>query len=179
MKVMIISDIHGSAKYLKKVLDIYHEEKCEKLLILGDILYHGPRNDLPELYNPKECIKLLNPMKDEILTVKGNCDAEVDEMVLDFPIPVFRRFSLCGFDLYLTHGHHVNPEHPIDLPKGTVVLFGHSHVHEITDVNGVIFINPGSISIPKGDKINSFGIMEDNSIKIMDLEKNILMEYSK
>ena len=179
MKIMLISDIHGSSLYLQKVLDIYKEGKFDKLFILGDILYHGPRNDLPELYNPKECIKMLNPLKDDIIAIKGNCDAEVDEMVLDFELKTSITISVDGFDFFLTHGHHVNPENPIDLKKGSIVLFGHTHVHTIVDVNGVIFINPGSISIPKEDKINSFGIIEENSIKILDLNKNILMEYSK
>ena len=177
MKALIISDIHGSSYYLKKVLD--NECYFDKLIILGDILYHGPRNDLPYGYNPKEVIKILNNLKTKIIAVKGNCEAYVDQMVLDFPICESSFVSMNNLDLFLTHGHLINEEHPISLPYKTIVLYGHTHIHKISEVNDNTYLNPGSISLAKGDKINSYAILENNKITIYDLNKNVLMEYSQ
>ena len=177
MKYLIISDIHGSSYYLRKVLNYFDELKCDKILILGDILYHGPRNDLPKEYNPKEVIKLLNPLKDKIIAVKGNCDGEVDSMVLNFPI-LDLALVADGFNMYMTHGHHFNPENRLNVESGSVVLYGHTHVHKIDNINGVTYLNPGSISLAKGDLINSFAIKEDNKIYIYDLNMNVIMEYT-
>ena len=176
MKYLIISDIHGSSYYLKKVLEVFYKEKCDKILILGDILYHGPRNDLPREYNPKEVIKLLNGIKDKIIAIKGNCDAEVETMVLDFPILDLALVS-DELNMYLTHGHHFNAEKPLNVEKGSIVLYGHTHIHLISNVDGVIYLNPGSISLAKGDGINSFAIKENNHIKIYDFNMNEIMGY--
>ncbi len=176
MRYLIISDIHGSSYYLKKVLNYFETLKCDKILILGDILYHGPRNDLPKEYNPKEVIKLLNHLKDKIIAVKGNCDAEVDSMVLDFPILDLALVN-DNFYMYMTHGHRFNPDNKLNIESGSVVLYGHTHIHKIDDVDGVTYLNPGSISLAKGDLINSFAIKEDNKITIYDLNMNVIMEY--
>lgn len=179
MKYLIISDIHGSYYYLNKALKVFKKEKCDKILILGDVLYHGPRNDLPKQYAPKKIIPLLNELKDKIICVRGNCDAEVDQMVLNFPIRKGKEID-DNIVAYLTHGHKINPQSPYKKKKVDVVLFGHSHIHEITNVDGVTYINPGSISIPKGDKINSYAIWENNTITIYNLlTGDKLMEYTK
>ena len=179
MKYLIISDIHGSYYYLNKALKVFKKEKCDKILILGDVLYHGPRNDLPKQYAPKKIIPLLNELKDKIICVRGNCDAEVDQMVLKFPIRKAKEID-DNIVAYLTHGHKINPQNPYKKKKVDVVLFGHSHIHEITNVDGVTYINPGSISIPKGDKINSYAIWENNTISIYNLlTGDTLMEYTK
>ncbi len=179
MKYLIISDIHGSYYYLNKALKVFRKEKCDKILILGDVLYHGPRNDLPKQYAPKKIIPLLNELKDKIICVRGNCDAEVDQMVLNFPIRKGKEID-DNIVAYLTHGHKINPQSPYKKKKVDVVLFGHSHIHEITNVDGVTYINPGSISIPKGDKINSYAIWENNTISIYNLlTGDTLMKYTK
>lgn len=160
MKYLIISDIHGSAKYLKLALKAYDDFKCDKIIILGDILYHGPRNDLPEEYAPKECIALLNPLSSKIEAVCGNCDAEVDQMVLNFKIDIPHFTSLNGKEVYLTHGHHLD----LVPDNAKIVLYGHTHISIIEQKDNCIMINPGSISIPKGDKINSFAVCDDNNL---------------
>lgn len=179
MKYLIISDIHGSKYYLEKVLEIYKNENCNKIIILGDVLYHGPRNDLPEGYNPKEVIKLLNQYKDDILCIKGNCDAEVDEMVLDFKFHKNYILTTEYFKMFLTHGHGIEM-YNLDSSLGIeIILHGHTHIHNIEQMGRFYIINPGSISIPKGDQINSFAILEDNSIKIYDFYMNMLNEFIK
>lgn len=172
MTYLVISDIHGSYKFLNKVLKAFNDFKCDKIICLGDLLYHGPRNDLPEEYNPKKCIELLNSHKDKIISVQGNCDAEVDQMVLDFEIGKPRFENINDYQVYLTHGHHLE-----DVPKNAkIVLYGHTHIAKIDRVLDVLMINPGSISIPKGKHSNSFGIIKDNNVNIYDFSYNIIME---
>ena len=179
MKYLIISDIHGSKYYVEKVLEVYQNENCDKMIILGDVLYHGPRNDLPEGYNPKEVVRLLNQYKDDIMCIKGNCDAEVDEMVLDFELHREYFLNTEHFKIYLNHGHGVEI-HKLDPSLDiNLILYGHTHIHKIEISNKLCLINPGSISIPKGDMINSFAIMEDNSVRIYDFYMNMLKEYVK
>ena len=123
MKLMIASDIHGSAYYCRKMLEAYKREEADRLLLLGDILYHGPRNDLPKDYNPKEVIAMLNPMKQDLLCVRGNCDTEVDQMVLEFPILADYCFlEIDGRTIFASHGHHHNPKNPPMLKKGDILL---------------------------------------------------------
>ena len=129
MKLLIASDIHGSAYYTEKFLNVFNSENCDKLLLLGDILYHGPRNPLPEGYAPQKVVELLTAVKEKIVCVRGNCDAEVDQMVLPFPI-TSETALVCadGVNIYLTHGHKFNPDNPMPLEAGSVMLFGHTHV---------------------------------------------------
>lgn len=172
MKYLIISDIHGAYNNLYNVLN---KETFDKIILLGDILPHGPRNNIPMDYKPKEVANLLNNYKDIIIAVKGNCDAEVDEMVLEFPII---ELGLIDFikPIYLTHGHKFNPDKPLNVLEG-IVLYGHTHIKKIDKVNDVIYLNPGSIGIPKDD-IASYGIMDNEGIKIKDMNNNVLMEVS-
>ena len=131
MKLLIASDLHGSAFYTEKLLERYAKEGAERLILLGDILYHGPRNDLPERYAPKEVLAMLNPHAAEILCVRGNCDCEVDQMVLDFPVLADYGFLLLeGRAAYLTHGHVINKAHPLSFQKGDILLHGHVYIHE-------------------------------------------------
>ncbi len=165
MKLMIASDIHGSVYYCEKLLQAYDREGAHKLLLLGDILYHGPRNDLPREYNPKQVIELLNNRKDEILCVRGNCDTEVDQMVLEFPI--LAEYCILYIDnqmLFATHGHKFNMETPPMLKAGDILLNGHTHVPKCQRFGEFLYMNPGSISIPKENSPNSYMIYEDKFV---------------
>ena len=150
MKLLIASDIHGSAYWCRKLLEVYETEKPDKLVLLGDILYHGPRNDLPREYAPKAVISMLSPLAEKILCVRGNCEAEVDQMVLPFPcMAPYSQLLVEDKTFYLTHGHHENPRNLPRLNPGDVFLSGHTHVKEDIRVEGVRCLNPGSVSIPK------------------------------
>lgn len=180
MKLMIASDIHGSAYYCKKLLEAYEREEAEKLLLLGDVLYHGPRNDLPEEYAPKEVIAMLNPLKNQLLCVRGNCDTEVDQMVLDFPVLAdYAVLWIDGISIYATHGHNYNEEKLPPLAKGDILLNGHTHVPKCTEHEDYIYMNPGSVSIPKEDSPHSYMIYENGAFLWKDLEGEIYMNYEK
>ena len=166
MKLFIASDIHGSAYWCEKMLSAYREEKADRLLLLGDILYHGPRNDLPKDYAPKKVIELLSAYKDEILCVRGNCDTEVDQMVLPFPILAdYAVLSVDGVDIYATHGHKFGADNPPPLKKGDILLCGHTHVAADEEKDGFRYINPGSVSIPKENTGNGYIVFENGSFK--------------
>ena len=150
MKLVIASDIHGSAYWCGKLMEVIKEEQPDKILLLGDLLYHGPRNDLPRDYAPKQVIPMLSGLADKILAVRGNCEAEVDQMVLPFPCMAdYALVEAGGLTLYLTHGHHWSPDNLPPLPKGSVFLSGHTHVKLDEVRSGVRCLNPGSVSIPK------------------------------
>ena len=174
MKLMFISDIHGSYKYAKKALEIYEEEKAEKLVILGDILYHGPRNDLPDGYDPKKVIKLLNSYKNKIIAVRGNCDAEVDQMVLEFPIRAdYATIDIDNHHFFLTHGHLFDENNLPNLNRGDIFVYGHIHRQVAKNENGIYIINPSSISLPKEGN-NSYGIYNDNEFLIKEFDGRIV-----
>ena len=171
MKLMIASDIHGSEYYCEKLLERYREEKADKLILLGDILYHGPRNDLPKGYNPKGVIQLLNDYKDEILCVRGNCEAEVDQMVLEFS--VLSDSMILYLDnrmVFATHGHVFNKENLPKLKKGDILLHGHTHVQALEECDGYIYLNPGSVSIPKNGNEHSYMVYENATYTIKNLD---------
>lgn len=175
MKLLIASDIHGSLKYCEKLVERYKEEKAEKLILLGDILYHGPRNDLPEEYNPKGVTALLNSNSNEILAVRGNCEAEVDDMVLDFP--VLAEYSTIwnnGKMFFLTHGHKFNPDNLPKLKKGDVLFNGHTHVGKIEKIGDVIYANPGSVAIPKENTPRGYIVLTDNEIIRKNLDGEVI-----
>lgn len=157
MKWLIASDIHGSAFYCEQLLAAFEREKADKLVLLGDILYHGPRNDLPKGYAPKDVIAMLNPMANAILCVRGNCDAEVDQMVLNFPIMAdYALLPLVDRTVYLTHGHVFNNDHLLSLKAGDILLHGHTHVPACQTFDTHTYLNPGSVSIPKEDSPHSY-----------------------
>ena len=177
MKYLIASDIHGSAYYCEQLLQAYDREGADRLLLLGDILYHGPRNDLPKEYDPKAVIAMLNPRKNDIICVRGNCDTEVDQMVLEFPI--LAEYALISNDkrmIFVTHGHKMNKGNPPMLKAGDILLNGHFHVPACEEVGEFIYMNPGSVSIPKENSAHSYMIMRDNLFIWKDLEGN---EYKR
>ena len=179
MKLMIASDIHGSAYYLRKLLEQYNAELADKLLLLGDILYHGPRNDLPEGYAPKEVIELLIHVKENILCVRGNCDTEVDQMVLEFPILA----DYCilyekGHMIFATHGHRYNTSTPPMLKAGDILLHGHTHVPVAEEFDGKYYLNPGSVSIPKNGSEHSYMIYENGIFTWKNLDGISYREFS-
>ena len=178
MKWLIASDIHGSKYFCEKLIERFKEEKADKFLLLGDILYHGPRNDLPGGHDPKGVISLLNEYKDRIICVRGNCDAEVDQMVLEFPILAdYALLSLDGISVFATHGHHHNTATPPPLAKGDILLHGHTHVLKIEEFgNANFYINPGSIALPKENNPRTYAIYESRTFTIKDLEKNVIKE---
>lgn len=150
MKFLIASDIHGSAFWCSRLCEVMEKESPDKLILLGDLLYHGPRNDLPDDYAPKKVIPMLSQYADRIIAVRGNCEAEVDQMVLPFPCMAdSSQMYADGTQFYLTHGHHSNPDCLPSLPSGSVFLYGHTHVKLDKTANGIRCLNPGSVSIPK------------------------------
>lgn len=174
MKIFILSDIHGSAFYCKKALKKIEDEKVDKVLILGDVLYHGPRNDLPLDYSPKDVINMLNPLKNKIICVRGNCDSEVDQMVLDFPILADYTYIYDGaVAIFATHGHKFNIDNLPPLNKGDILLHGHTHVPTLIESDNCVHINPGSISIPKEQSWNGYIVYESGNFVWKDLDGNI------
>ena len=170
MKIFVASDIHGDAQKCRDILDKYREEKADRLLLLGDILYHGPRNDLPSAYEPKKVIAMLNGIKDEILAVRGNCDTEVDQMVLEFPIMAEYIYIVSGDTvIFATHGHKYSESNLPIIPEGGVFLYGHTHVACDHTENGRRFMNPGSPSIPKNGTKPSYIIIEDGDLTLKSL----------
>lgn len=170
MKLLIASDIHGSAYWCGRLMEEIERERPDRILLLGDLLYHGPRNDLPRDYAPKKVIPMLSALKERVIAVRGNCDAEVDQMVLPFPCMAdYAQLLVDGVSFYLTHGHHTGPGCLPPLPAGSVFLSGHTHVKLDETVDGVRCLNPGSVSIPK-DGSHSYLIYEDGqfSFRIME-----------
>ena len=179
MKLFFISDIHGSAYYLKKVLDIFKGQGGDYLIILGDELYHGARNPLTKDYDPKEVAELLNELADRIIAVKGNCDSEVDQMMLKYPImSEYSTIFYEGKRLFLTHGHIYNEDNMPLLKEGDVLLYGHTHIPMVGKRNGIAIINPGSITLPKSGAPHTYGILEGNTFSILDLDGKIYKEIS-
>lgn len=166
MKWMIASDIHGSAYYCSQLLDAFRREQADRMLILGDILYHGPRNDLPKDYAPKKVLAMLNEKKDKLFCVRGNCDTEVDQMVLDFPILAdYCILTACSRLIYATHGHNHNLKSLPPLQPGDILLHGHTHVPAWEPFgNGCLYLNPGSVSIPKEGSVHSYMVLEEQTV---------------
>ena len=181
MKYFIASDIHGSAYYCKKMLEAYDREQADRMVLLGDILYHGPRNDLPREYAPKEVIPLLNERREDILAVRGNCDAEVDQMVLEFPIMAdYAVIQLKkGRQIYLSHGHVYNEKNLPPMKEGDVFLQGHTHVLRAERKNGIIFLNPGSVSIPKEGNPPTYAVLEKGVFTVKTFENESIKKVSE
>ncbi len=176
MKLLIASDIHGDIESAEILINVFNKEKCDKIVLLGDILYHGPRNDLPGRYAPKEVISLLNKYKDRILAVRGNCDTEVDQMVLEFPILAdYAILSLDGLTVYATHGHNYNTKTPPPMAQGDILLHGHTHViraEKFGEEN--TYINPGSITLPKENCPRSYVVYEDRKFTFYNTNSEIV-----
>ena len=172
MKLMIASDLHGSGYYVKKLVDAFQAEGAEKLLLLGDLLYHGPRNHLPEEYDCPTVAQQLNAMKDKIIAVRGNCDCEVDQMVLQFPIMAdYAALWLNGHMVWATHGHVYNMDNHPPFQKGDILLHGHTHIPAAQQFeDGFYYINPGSVSIPKAGSRNSYLVLEGSTFTLKAIE---------
>ena len=178
MKYFIASDIHGSAYYCRKLVDKFYEEKADRILLLGDILYHGPRNDLPAGYAPKEVISMLNELKDKILAVRGNCEAEVDQMVLRFPVLAdYAVLDIGEKIIYATHGHIYNKDNLPPLCKGDILLHGHTHIPVCEDMGDYILMNPGSVSIPKDGSHHGYMTLENGLFRWLDFDGNEKMKF--
>ena len=171
MKLIIASDIHGSAFWCQKLMEIIEEKDPDKVILLGDLLYHGPRNDLPKDYAPKQVIPMLSSLKEKIIAVRGNCEAEVDQMVLPFPcLADYAQLLIDGKTFYLSHGHHASPDNLPPLEAGSIFLSGHTHVKLDEVRNGIRCLNPGSVSIPK-DGSHSILIYENGEFTFRILEE--------
>lgn len=176
MKLLVVSDIHGSLFYTNKIIEIMNHEEVDKVILLGDLYYHGPRNPLPKDYNPMEVSKVLNSIKDKLICVKGNCDAEVDQMISEFKINDHAYLTLNNKKIMFTHGHKFNIDNKVE--NIDVLIYGHFHTGFIKEENNQYFINSGSITLPKNDTPNSYLIIENNNkkltIKLMDIENNVI-----
>ena len=179
MKWMIASDIHGSAYYCRELLAAFEREGAQKLLLLGDVLYHGPRNDLPLEYAPKQVIEMLNGIKEKLLCVRGNCDTEVDQMVLDFPVLAdYAILAIGEHVIYATHGHVYNESKLPPLQKGDILLHGHTHVPKCVEHENYLYVNPGSVSIPKENSAHSYLILENGKLTWKSLGGAAYMEHT-
>ncbi len=177
---MIASDIHGSYEYCRQMLLAYDREKADRLLLLGDILYHGPRNDLPTEYAPKKVIEALNARKNDILAIRGNCDTEVDQMVLEFPILAdYAIIADSGLTIYATHGHVYGEQNPPLLKMGDILLCGHTHVPAWNDHGNFLYLNPGSVSIPKENSWHGYMTLENGVFTWKALDGEVKHELKR
>ncbi len=175
MKILIASDIHGSAYWCRKLMEKYVSSGAERMLLLGDLLYHGPRNDLPDEYAPREVIGMLNEHKNEIYAVRGNCEAEVDQMVLDFPVMAeYCLLPLRRKMIFATHGHIFNEDHLPPLKRGDILLHGHTHIWKAENRGDYTILNPGSVSIPKGGNVPTYAMLSGSQFVILDFDGNVL-----
>ena len=180
MRLLIASDIHGDADCCRALLEAFGRENADKILILGDILYHGPRNDLPKGYAPKNVIEMLNAVSDKLICVRGNCDTEVDQMVLSFPVLSDTALVYDGgadLTLFMSHGHKYSPDNLPPISKNTVFLYGHTHLLGKCEKDGVTCINPGSVSLPKGGNERSYATYENRAFEIKKLDGEIIEAY--
>ena len=176
MKVLIISDIHGSGYYAEKIKEIVEKENPDKIVLLGDLYYHGPRNDLSQEYNPMKVAEILNSLKDKLLVVRGNCDAEVDEMISQFKFEDHILMEINGKKVYFTHGHRYNIE-VIPYEDFEIMIYGHIHQGFIEKKEGYLFANPGSISIPRLNTPHSYLVFEEDKLVLKDVEGEVIKEY--
>lgn len=174
MKLMIASDIHGSSYYTKKLLELFEKENADNLVLMGDFLYHGPRNPFPQDYNPILVSQLLNNYKDKIIAVKGNCDADIDLELLQFEILPTKTIAFNNRTIYLTHGDKINLDNPPQLNKNDILINGHFHKQQYLLTDTFIYLNPGSVSLPKDDN-RGYIIIDDTSITFKDLDSKITL----
>ena len=179
MKLMVASDIHGSARFCRELTEAWRREAPDRLLLLGDLLYHGPRNDLPDGYAPKEVIAMLNALSPAPLCVRGNCEAEVDQMVLNFPVLAdYAWLDVNGLRIFATHGHLYGEDNPPPLAEGDILLCGHTHVPAWRQQNGILYLNPGSVSLPKEHSPRGYLILEQRTWSWRELDGRVWHELS-
>ncbi len=179
MRIMFISDIHGSIIYAKKAIEKFESEKCDKLVITGDILYHDSHHGNPEDFNKKEVANLLNQYNDKIIAIRGNCDSDSDQWLLDFDMMEdYKEILLEDRKIFITHGHLFNRESMPRLNKGDLFIHGHFHVPMTEVVGEVYYLNPGSISLPRQNSKNSYGILDGDKFTVKDLEGTMVKEIA-
>ena len=179
MKWLIASDIHGSAYWCRRMLEAYEKETADRMILLGDILYHGPRNDLPQEYDPKAVISMLNGMDVSPLCVRGNCDCEVDQMVLNFPVLAdYALLPIGSKTIFATHGHKFNTSSLPPMAKGDILLHGHTHVPKCEVCGDVMYLNPGSVSIPKEGSHHGYILLENGVFTWKSFDGETVMTYS-
>ena len=178
-KMLVVSDIHGALSGARAVIEAAEHHQTERILCLGDILYHGPRNDVPADYAPKKVIEIMNSLKDRIIAVRGNCDAEVDQMVLSFPVMSDTNTLYLGNRrLVMSHGHVYGPDHLPFLSEGDIFLSGHTHVPTAYYRDGICLLNPGSVSLPKQNYPASYGVIDESGFTVFDLQNQPFMSVS-
>ena len=176
MKYLVISDIHGSLSGVSFIEEALKMHQTNRILALGDFLYHGPRNNLPIDYAVKDVIAVLNSYSTRITAVRGNCDAEVDQMVLDFPLTAdYNILNIADRSIFMTHGHIYSLDHMPKLAAEDCFLYGHTHIPQAEKTNGIYLLNPGSVSIPKGGHPASYAVLDEKSFTIYTLDHNIYM----
>ncbi len=178
MKYLVVTDIHGNAVSADIILEKFKQVKADKIILLGDYLNNGPRNGLPERYDPQYVAEVLNRLAENIIAIKGNCDSEVDQMMFDFTISENAIVDIDGKQVFLTHGHHINPNSPAKLAKGTLVVYGHFHNTKLEDVNGVKYLNISSITFPKHGSEKCYGVLDKKGIMIYNLDDKEILSYS-
>lgn len=174
MKYLVVSDIHGSYYYAKKLEQIIMKENPDKIILLGDLYYHGPRNSLTDEYNPMEVAKILNKYKDITICTRGNCDAEVDEMISEFQFEEYIEINIDGLNFFFSHGHVYNMYRMP--PTGDVIVYGHFHTGFIVERDGLVFANPGSISLPKNNTNHSYLIIDDSRLTLKNIDMGVIEE---
>ena len=182
MRLLIASDIHGSLSAARNVVEAFEKESADYLVFLGDAMYHGPRNPLPDEYNPAEVAKLLNTIKDKVIATRGNCDSEVDQMLLDFPITAeYQNIPLANGKLFATHGHVFEPTTiPASVNRGDIFAFGHIHIPILeADEKGVLILNPGSAALPKEGHLPTYAVIDESKILIKTFDGAVYMEYER
>ena len=177
MKYLIASDIHGSAFYMQRVIDLFNSEKADKLILLGDIYNHGPRNPLPKDYAPLKVSEMLNGVIDKLIVIKGNCDSEVDTMISNFDFVENIVIDCQNKSVFLTHGHVYNKDSRPKI-KFDAVIYGHFHTGFIEKIDGTIYVNAGSVSLPKNDTPNSYLILENQTITLKDIDGKVIEQIS-
>lgn len=176
MTVVIASDIHGSAHWTRRLLESCEAEQASQLLLLGDVLYHGPRNPLPAEYDPKEVSRLLNRWSDRIIAVRGNCDSEVDSMVLEFPLVSSAILFLDGHRFLCTHGHVYGPDNPPPMGANDILLSGHTHLYTQDERDGRFFLNPGSVSLPKEGRAHTYMVYRDHVCTLQQFDGSVVQK---
>ena len=184
MKLLIASDIHGSLSAARNVVEVFEKENANYLVLLGDLMYHGPRNSLPYEYNPAGVAQLLNTVKDKVIAVRGNCDSEVDQMLFDFPITAeYQNIPLQRGKLFATHGHIYDPtpnltELPKSISSGDIFAFGHVHL-PILEMNtaGILVLNPGSAALPKEDHPPTYATIDNDKVEIKTFDGDVYREF--
>lgn len=177
MKVLIISDIHGSVTSANKIKALDDIHNYDNIICLGDFNYHGPRNPIPENYNPKEVVTILNGLKHKMIGVRGNCDADVEQMLYEFSMMSYLiEMEFENHNVWMTHGHKYNEDNLPPLKDNDIFMYGHTHLLVAKKQNNHYIFNPGSITLPKGGNPKTYGVMDNNGLHIYDLDDALIKE---